>query len=103
MLLIADEPTTAVDVTIQAQILALMKDLQKEMGMALMVITHDLAVISELCDRVMIKYLAKIGARLPANSSGQPQAPVHRRSAALGAGTRRRPRPGDCAHHRLGA
>ncbi|MEZ4835118.1 MAG: ABC transporter ATP-binding protein [Caldilineaceae bacterium] len=59
MLLIADEPTTAVDVTIQAQILALMKDLQKEMGMALMVITHDLAVISELCDRVMIMYLGK--------------------------------------------
>jgi peptide/nickel transport system ATP-binding protein len=58
-LLIADEPTTAVDVTIQAQILALMKDLQQEMGMALMVITHDLAVISELCDRVMIMYLGK--------------------------------------------
>ena len=59
MLLIADEPTTAVDVTIQAQILSLMKALQKEMGMALMVITHDLAVISELCDRVMIMYLGK--------------------------------------------
>lgn len=58
-LLIADEPTTAVDVTIQAQILELMRDLQQEMGMALMVITHDLAVISELCDRVMIMYLGK--------------------------------------------
>jgi peptide/nickel transport system ATP-binding protein len=58
-LLIADEPTTAVDVTIQAQVLELLKDLQQEFGMALMVITHDLAVISELCDRVMIMYLGK--------------------------------------------
>jgi oligopeptide/dipeptide ABC transporter ATP-binding protein len=56
-LLIADEPTTALDVTIQAQVLALMKQLQEELGMALIVITHDLAVISELCDRVMIMYL----------------------------------------------
>ncbi len=59
LLLIADEPTTAVDVTIQAQILELMKDLQKEMNMAMVVITHDMAVISELCDRVMIMYLGK--------------------------------------------
>jgi len=58
-LLIADEPTTAVDVTIQAQILELMKSLQQEMNMALIVITHDMAVISELCDRVMIMYLGK--------------------------------------------
>ena len=56
-LLIADEPTTAVDVTIQAQVLELMKQLQEELNMALIVITHDLAVIAELCDRVMIMYL----------------------------------------------
>ena len=56
-LLIADEPTTALDVTIQAQVLDLMQQLQNELGMALIVITHDLAVISELCDRVMIMYL----------------------------------------------
>lgn len=56
-LLIADEPTTALDVTIQAQVLDLMKALQQELGMALIVITHDLAVISELCDSVMIMYL----------------------------------------------
>jgi peptide/nickel transport system ATP-binding protein len=58
-LLIADEPTTAVDVTIQAQVLELLKDLKRDLGMALIVITHDLAVISELCDRVMIMYLGK--------------------------------------------
>lgn len=56
-LLIADEPTTALDVTIQAQVLELMQQLQHELGMALIVITHDLAVIAELCDRVLIMYL----------------------------------------------
>ena len=66
-LLIADEPTTAVDVTIQAQVLELMKDLQRDMGMALIVITHDLAVISELCDRVMIMYLGKDVESAPAD------------------------------------
>ncbi len=66
-LLIADEPTTAVDVTVQAQVLELMKDLQREMGMALMVITHDLAVISELCDRVMIMYLGRDVESAPAS------------------------------------
>jgi oligopeptide/dipeptide ABC transporter ATP-binding protein len=58
-LLIADEPTTAVDVTIQAQILELMKGLQDELGMSLMIITHDLAVIAEMCETVLIMYLGK--------------------------------------------
>ena len=59
-LLIADEPTTAVDVTIQAQVLNLIKDLQQELNMALIIITHDLAVIAELADQVLIMlYLGK--------------------------------------------
>jgi len=58
-LLIADEPTTAVDVTIQAQVLELIKELQAEFNMALMVITHDLAVIAKLCDKVLIMYLGR--------------------------------------------
>ena len=59
-LLIADEPTTAVDVTIQAQVLNLVKDLQEELNMALIIITHDLAVIAELADKVLIMlYLGK--------------------------------------------
>ena len=58
-LLIADEPTTAVDVTIQAQILRLIKRLQVEVNMSLMIITHDLAVIAELADKVMIMYLGR--------------------------------------------
>ena len=56
-LLIADEPTTALDVTTQAQILELMKDLQQEFGMAIMFITHDLGVIAEMADEVIVMYL----------------------------------------------
>jgi len=59
-LLIADEPTTALDVTIQAQILALLKDLQRQTGMAILFITHDLGVTSEIADRVAVMYAGKI-------------------------------------------
>lgn len=59
-LLIADEPTTALDVTIQAQILQLMKNLQKEFDTSIMFITHDLGVIAEIADRVIVMYLGKI-------------------------------------------
>ncbi|MFG6120486.1 ABC transporter ATP-binding protein [Thalassobacillus sp. B23F22_16] len=57
--LIADEPTTALDVTIQAQILDLLKKLQQELGMAIIMITHDLGVVAEVCDRVMVMYAGK--------------------------------------------
>jgi peptide/nickel transport system ATP-binding protein len=56
MLLIADEPTTALDVTVQAQLLELVKDLQKDEGMSVIWITHDLGVVAELCDRVAVMY-----------------------------------------------
>jgi oligopeptide/dipeptide ABC transporter ATP-binding protein len=59
-LLIADEPTTALDVTIQAQILELMKKLQDEFGMAILMITHNLGVIAEMCTRVAVMYMGKI-------------------------------------------
>lgn len=59
-LLIADEPTTALDVTIQAQILELMKQLQKEYGMAILYITHDLGTVAKICDRVAVMYLGKV-------------------------------------------
>jgi oligopeptide transport system ATP-binding protein len=55
-ILIADEPTTALDVTIQAQILELMQDLQKKLGMAIIMVTHDLGVIAELCDEIVVMY-----------------------------------------------
>jgi len=59
-LLIADEPTTALDVTIQAQILALLKELQREEGMAILLITHDLGVAAEMADRVVVMYAGRI-------------------------------------------
>ena len=59
-ILIADEPTTALDVTIQAQILELMQSLQKELGMAIIMITHDLGVVAQLCDQVIVMYAGSI-------------------------------------------
>ena len=59
-ILIADEPTTALDVTIQAQILDLMTSLQKELGMAIIMITHDLGVVAQLCDEVIVMYAGSI-------------------------------------------
>jgi peptide/nickel transport system ATP-binding protein len=59
-LLIADEPTTALDVTIQAQILDLLQDLQRRLGMAILIITHDLGVIAEVADEVLVMYAGKI-------------------------------------------
>ncbi len=59
-ILIADEPTTALDVTIQAQILDLMNSLQKELGMAIIMITHDLGVVAQMCDEVIVMYAGSI-------------------------------------------
>ena len=59
-ILIADEPTTALDVTIQAQILELMQDLQKKLGMAIIMITHDLGVIASMCDEVIVMYAGSV-------------------------------------------
>ena len=59
-LLIADEPTTALDVTVQAQILDLLRKLKKEMGMAIMLITHDLGVVAEMAERVVVMYAGKL-------------------------------------------
>ena len=65
-LLIADEPTTALDVTIQAQILELMKELQKDFGMSILFITHDLGTVAKMCDRVAVMYLGRIVETAPA-------------------------------------
>ncbi|MEP6756404.1 MAG: ABC transporter ATP-binding protein [Chthonomonadales bacterium] len=59
-LLIADEPTTALDVTVQAQIMSLMKDFQAKTGAAILLITHDLGVVAEMCDRVFVMYAGQI-------------------------------------------
>ena len=59
-ILIADEPTTALDVTIQAQILELMKELQQKLGMAIIMVTHDLGVIATMCDEIMVMYGGRV-------------------------------------------
>jgi peptide/nickel transport system permease protein len=58
--LIADEPTTALDVTVQAEILALLRDLQHRLGMALLLITHDWGVLADVCDRAVVMYAGEI-------------------------------------------
>jgi peptide/nickel transport system ATP-binding protein/oligopeptide transport system ATP-binding protein len=67
-LLIADEPTTALDVTIQAQILDLLQDLQRRLGMAMLIITHDLGVIAEIADEVVVMYAGKIVESAPVDA-----------------------------------
>ncbi|MGE0726069.1 MAG: ABC transporter ATP-binding protein [Alphaproteobacteria bacterium] len=78
-LLIADEPTTALDVTIQAQILALLRELQREMGMAVILITHDLGVVAQMVDRVIVMYGGRIAEEGPAERVfGAPSHPYTR-------------------------
>lgn len=75
-ILIADEPTTALDVTIQAQILELMKSMQEEFGTAIIFITHDLGVVANICDRVMVMYAGrKVELSTTANIFRQPRHP----------------------------
>jgi oligopeptide/dipeptide ABC transporter ATP-binding protein len=90
-LLIADEPTTALDVTIQAQILELLRRLQQEMGMAVLLITHDLGVVAEMCDEVFVMYAGRIVERAPADELFR--TPRHPYTAGLlAASPRRAPR-----------
>ncbi|MCR4346483.1 MAG: ABC transporter ATP-binding protein [Sulfuricaulis sp.] len=79
-LLIADEPTTALDVTIQAQILALLKDIQQKTGMAMLLITHDLGVVAEMADRVAVMYAGQIVELAPRKKFfSDPQHPYSRK------------------------
>ncbi len=87
-LLIADEPTTALDVTVQAQILELLGRLQRELGLSILLITHDLGVVAELCDDIAVMYAGRIVEKGPADDVlGRPRHPY---TAGLLASTPRR-------------
>ena len=93
-LLIADEPTTALDVTIQAQVIDLMKDLVAEFGMGIIFITHDLGVVAQTCDSVAVMYLGRLVEKGPRpRCHPQPATPLHPRPARRPAETRRSRRP----------
>jgi dipeptide transport system ATP-binding protein len=80
-LLIADEPTTALDVTVQAQILDMLVDLQKELGMSLILITHNMGVVAEVADRIAVMYAGQVVEEQPASRLFQ--SPQHPYTAAL--------------------
>ncbi len=92
-LLIADEPTTALDVTIQAQILELMKALQRERGIAILLITHDLGVVEEMCNHVVVMYAGRIAEKAPAKELFA--RPRHPYTAGLLAASPRKARRGE--------
>lgn len=99
-LLIADEPTTMLDVTIQAQILDLLRDIRRERGMSILFITHDLGVVAELCDRVIVMYAGRIVEQGP---TGQLlQNPLHPYTEALLKSTPRVDVPGGGELHPIG-
>jgi oligopeptide/dipeptide ABC transporter ATP-binding protein len=92
-LLIADEPTTALDVTIQAQVLNLLAEMQREIGMAIIFVTHDLAVVAEIADEVVVMYAGRVVERAPVVELFE--RPAHPYTRGLLAA---RPRPGQTRH-----
>lgn len=86
-LLIADEPTTALDVTVQAQILRLLLELRRQLGLAILLISHDLGVIAEVCDRVVVLYAGELAEKAPASDLFE--RPAHPYTRALLAATPR--------------
>jgi len=95
-LLIADEPTTALDVTIQAQILDLLRDLQSEVGMSILIITHDLGIIAEMADDVAVMYASKVVEYAPVKELFEN--PLHPYTIGL---FKSRPEPGKSKSERL--
>ncbi len=95
-LLIADEPTTALDVTIQAQILDLLRKLQAELGMSILMITHDLGIVAEMADDVAVMYASKVVEYAPVARAVRPAA-----ASLYGRPVQSRPEPGKSKSERL--
>ena len=89
-ILLADEPTTALDVTVQAQVLDLLRDLVRELGTAVILVTHDLGVVAEMCDRVLVLYGGKVMEAAPVDPLFA--TPAHPYTSGLLDST---PRPGE--------
>ena len=103
-LLIADEPTTALDVTVQAGVLDLLDDLRHEYEMAMIIITHDMGVVAETADDIIVMYAGQIVEQAPTlDLFDQPGAPVHRGAARRAAAARGRERPRGPADRRFPA
>ena len=95
-LIIADEPTTALDVTVQRRILGLIRDLQRESGTAILFVTHDLGVVAKVCDQVSVMHAGRIVEQAPAEIMFT--GPSHAYTRALFQATPRYDRPGDMLH-----
>jgi microcin C transport system ATP-binding protein len=101
-LFIADEPTTALDVTVQAQILKLLAELKSRLNMAMLFITHDLGIVRKIADRVCVMWKGKIVEQGPSRRCSQPAAPLHPAPSRRRAQGPRQPRARERAHHRRG-
>ena len=78
-LIVADEPTTALDVMVQAQVLDLLRDLVRDLGVGLLIISHDLSVLADVCDRVLVMYAGRVvEAGTAERGVHRPAAPLHR-------------------------
>jgi oligopeptide transport system ATP-binding protein len=83
-ILFADEPTTALDVMVQAQVLELLNDIQQRLGLAIVLVTHDLGVVAEMCDTVVVMYGGKVAEYGPVDDDFQrPAAPLHPKIARI--------------------